>query len=304
MAARAAQAAADAVRRRPRREREEEVLVWPDLVFVEFISAVLITVAMMVLTTMANAPLLTRADPDVTPNPSKAPWYFLNLQELLLHMEPAWAGVIVPTIALVLLAVIPYWDRSSEGQGTWFGTRHAARLAIWGAGIGALGTIWLILFDASKHVEWTETIIRGLGLNSDFTWPSWLDWFRNLRSIDTQINWDALSFTIGDITLFENWRAIPIGIPGTTASPWLLNLNFPSFLSQQVIPVATMVGLPLLLVLYTKFRLGWVNSRRDIAIIIFSGFIAVYVTTTVTGQFFRGQGQDLYPPWDIVVIEE
>jgi quinol-cytochrome oxidoreductase complex cytochrome b subunit len=47
----------------------------------------------------------------VTPNPSKAPWYFLNLQELLLHMHPSLAGVIVPTVALLLIAVIPYVDR-------------------------------------------------------------------------------------------------------------------------------------------------------------------------------------------------
>ena len=75
-----AQAAA-AVRRRPRREREEEVLVWPDLVFIEFIAAVLFTIALLVLSAMLDAPLLNRADADTTPNPSKAHWYFLNLQE-------------------------------------------------------------------------------------------------------------------------------------------------------------------------------------------------------------------------------
>src|SRR5688500_14602150 len=88
-------------RPRPRREREEELLVWPDLVFVEFISAVLFTITFLILSTFINAPLLNRANPDVTPNPSKAPWYFLNLQELLLHMDKAWAGVLLPTIALV-----------------------------------------------------------------------------------------------------------------------------------------------------------------------------------------------------------
>ena len=117
--------AAAAIRTRPRREREAEVLVWPDLVFIEFISALIFSIALMVLSAMVNAPLLNRADPDTTPNPSKAPWYFLNLQELLLHMEPAWAGVIVPTIALVLLAAIPYWDRDQQGQGVWFGTKFA-----------------------------------------------------------------------------------------------------------------------------------------------------------------------------------
>ena len=296
--------AVSAVRARPRREREEEVLVWPDLVFVEFISSIVFTIGLMVLSAFVNAPLLDRADPNTTPNPSKAPWYFLNLQELLLHMEPAWAGVIVPTIALILLAAIPYWDRSSEGQGSWFGTKHASKIAIWAFCIAGLLTIWLILYDASKHVEWTEDIIRGAGLNSDFIWPAWLDWARNLRGLDTGINWSALSFTIGPFTMFEDWRAIPLGIPGTTEDPWLLNLNFPSFLSQQVVPVATMVGLPLLLIGFTKNVLGWIHSRRDIALVVFTGFIAVFIVTTAVGQFFRGQGQELRPPWDIVVVEE
>src|SRR5437667_6622131 len=123
-------AATSSAQVRPHREREEEVLVWPDLVFVEFISAVLFTFSFTVISALVNAPLLNKANPDVTPNPSKAPWYFLNLQELLLHMDKAWAGVIVPTIALTFFAVIPYIDRSREGQGVWFGTKYAVRLAI------------------------------------------------------------------------------------------------------------------------------------------------------------------------------
>ena len=295
--------AAAAVRTRPRREREQEVLVWPDLVFIEFISALIFSIALMVLSAMVNAPLLNRADPDTTPNPSKAPWYFLNLQELLLHMEPAWAGVIVPTIALVLLAAIPYWDRDTEGQGVWFGTKFAGRLTIFGFTAATLVTSLLIIWDGSLHVVWTENVIRGLGLNSDFSWPGGLDWFRNLRGFDTGIPWDSLGFTIGGFTMFEDWRAIPLGIPGTTTDPWLLNLNFPSFLSQQIIPVATMVGLPVLFVLFCK-GLGWIHTRRDIALLIFSAFIGVYLTTTIVGTAFRGQGQDLKPPWDIVVLEE
>ncbi len=295
--------AAAAIRIRPRREREQEVLVWPDLVFIEFISALIFSIALMVLSAMVNAPLLNRADPDTTPNPSKAPWYFLNLQELLLHMEPAWAGVIVPTIALVLLAAIPYWDRDTEGQGVWFGTKFAGRLTVFGFTAATLITSLLIIWDGSLHVVWTENIIRGLGLNSDFSWPGGLDWFRNLRGFDTGIPWESIGFTIGGFTMFEDWRAIPLGIPGTTTDPWLLNLNFPSFLSQQIIPVATMVGLPIAFVLFCKM-LGWIQTRRDIALLIFSAFIGVYLTTTIVGTAFRGQGQDLKPPWDIVVLEE
>src|SRR5437016_5990016 len=125
-----------AARPRPKREREEEVLVWPDLVFVEFISAVLFTITFVILSALINAPLINRANADVTPNPSKAPWYFLNLQELLLHMNPALAGVVVPTIFLILLAAVPYYDRSKEGQGSWFATVNSVRITIWATIVG------------------------------------------------------------------------------------------------------------------------------------------------------------------------
>src|SRR5262245_23188557 len=110
---------------RQKREREQELLVWPDLVFVEFICAVLFTVAFVLLSVLFNAPLLNKANPSITPDPSKAPWYFMNLQELLLHMDKGLAGVVVPTLLLVALMVVPYVDRSNEGQGGWFATPNA-----------------------------------------------------------------------------------------------------------------------------------------------------------------------------------
>src|SRR3970282_1004969 len=117
-------------RPRPKREREEEVLVWPDLVFIEFISAVLCAAPFRTPSVFTNAPPLTRANLNVTPTPSKAPWYFLNLQELLLHMDKAWAGVLVPTVALAFFALIPYVDRSRHMQGVWFGTKYSARITV------------------------------------------------------------------------------------------------------------------------------------------------------------------------------
>ena len=83
------------------RARDEEVLVWPDLVFVEFIAAMLFTVTLFLLAVVINAPLLDQANADVTPNPSKAPWYLLNLQELLLRMDPAMAGVVFARMLIV-----------------------------------------------------------------------------------------------------------------------------------------------------------------------------------------------------------
>ena len=102
---------------RPTDLAEDEVMVWPSLVVVEAVSAAVFLLILTVLSVMVNAPLTARANPNQTPNPSKAPWYFLNLQELLLHMNAGVAGVIIPTVALVGIAAIPYIDRSPLGVG-------------------------------------------------------------------------------------------------------------------------------------------------------------------------------------------
>ncbi len=102
---------------RPTDLAEDEVMVWPSLVVVEAVCAVVFLLILVALSVLVNAPLTARANPNQTPNPSKAPWYFLNLQELLLHMNAGLAGVIVPTVALVGIAAIPYIDRSPLGVG-------------------------------------------------------------------------------------------------------------------------------------------------------------------------------------------
>lgn len=111
-------------------QAEALVYVWPHLVIIEFISALVMLLSLVALSMVVNAPLEGHANADRTPNPSKAPWYFLNLQELLLHMHPALAGVIVPAGALALIAIIPYIDRDPRDMGKWAGTPKAMPI-IW-----------------------------------------------------------------------------------------------------------------------------------------------------------------------------
>src|SRR5690348_4778934 len=139
---------------RPRREREEELLVWPDLVFIEFICAVLFTVSFTAMSAVVNAPLINRANPDRTPNPSKAPWYFLNLQELLLHMHPSLAGVLVPAgVVFFAIPIIPYFDRSTADVGKWFGTAKAVPICIFTSVYSTIVLIALVLFDERIGVK-------------------------------------------------------------------------------------------------------------------------------------------------------
>ncbi|MEA2671866.1 MAG: menaquinol-cytochrome c reductase cytochrome b/c subunit [Chloroflexota bacterium] len=95
-----------------RREEEETVVTFPSLVFREFLAAMGITGFLMLVSTWVNAPLLQRANTAITPNPAKAPWYFLGLQELLERFPPVMAGVAFPTFVIVGMMLTPYIDKN------------------------------------------------------------------------------------------------------------------------------------------------------------------------------------------------
>ena len=90
----------------------DKVHVWPHLLAAEFTAALFITAFLLVFSLFFNAPLLELANFNATPNPSKAPWYFLGLQELLTMFDPMIAGVTIPGVVLVLLGFSPYIDRN------------------------------------------------------------------------------------------------------------------------------------------------------------------------------------------------
>lgn len=127
--------------------RADMVYTWPHLVSVEAVMALALALALSLMSTFVNAPLLDMANPDRTPNPAKAPWYLVGLQELLLHMHPALSGVVVPVAVLVLLGLIPYLDRDRKGVGTWFSTRRGPVIAAVAAGWTVAAEVALVLFD-------------------------------------------------------------------------------------------------------------------------------------------------------------
>ena len=95
-----------------KKEPTDKVNVWPHLVAIEFVALMVVTAALFVFSAFVDAPLLEFANFNDQPNPSKAPWYFLGLQELLSYFDPAVAGVVIPTFGLVGLAFVPYLDRN------------------------------------------------------------------------------------------------------------------------------------------------------------------------------------------------
>ncbi len=98
-------------------EEQEKILVWPDLVYTEMICMVALTALLIFWAIGLQAPLEEPASSVKTPNPSKAPWYFLGLQEMLVYFDPWMAGVVLPTLVIVGLMAIPFLDYNKKGNG-------------------------------------------------------------------------------------------------------------------------------------------------------------------------------------------
>ena len=95
---------------------DDKVHTWPHLLAVEFVAALALTTFLTLFSIFVNAPLLQEANVNKTPNPSKAPWYFLGLQELLTMFHPMVAGVTIPGMGLIVLAVAPYIDKNPSNK--------------------------------------------------------------------------------------------------------------------------------------------------------------------------------------------
>jgi hypothetical protein len=136
---------------------DDKIHVWPHLVRAEFLIAIGMVLLLIVWSLLVDAPLEEPANPTRTPNPSKAPWYFLGLQEMLVFFDPWHAGVVLPSFIILGLMVIPYIDINPKGNGYYcFKDRK-----------------WEILtFIVGFHVLWVSLIVIGTFLRG----PGW-NWF-------------------------------------------------------------------------------------------------------------------------------
>jgi quinol-cytochrome oxidoreductase complex cytochrome b subunit len=119
----------------------------PGLTQREGVAALVVTAAVLLLSAVADAPLLSQANPGLSPNPAKAPWYFMGLQELLVHLHPLFAAVLLPSLALGLLVALPSLSGGAGSAGRWFGSRRGAWIAAVAALAGLLVTTLAILAD-------------------------------------------------------------------------------------------------------------------------------------------------------------
>jgi menaquinol-cytochrome c reductase cytochrome b/c subunit len=124
---------------------DDYVMTFPEALFRGVVAVEILALVLVVLALFWNAPLEGLADPMQTPNPAKAPWYFLGLQELLHYFPPVVAGVLIPTLVVMALIVIPYFKINVEAEGLWTRNR-TERLRILVA-VTAVFAVFLIVFD-------------------------------------------------------------------------------------------------------------------------------------------------------------
>jgi len=135
-------------------EDNEKVLVWPNLVYTELICIVLISALLTIWAIGLKAPLEQPANPAESPNPSKAPWYFLGLQEMLVYYDPWLAGVVFPTLIIVGLMAIPFIDVNPKGSGYYTFQERKWEIGIFLFGFLILWVLLIILGTFLRGPNW------------------------------------------------------------------------------------------------------------------------------------------------------
>ena len=144
-------------------ELKDKVYAWPYLCRNEFLCAIIVMLVLGIWSIMIDAPLEEQSDPTKTPNPSKAPWYFLALQEMLVYFDPWIAGVVLPGLIIAGLIAIPYVDINPKGKGYYTLKERPFAIAVFGFGFIVL---WISLMIVG-------TFLRGPGWNFFAPWQEW-----------------------------------------------------------------------------------------------------------------------------------
>jgi hypothetical protein len=253
-------------------EDNEKVLVWPDLVYTELICMVAVTAVLVVWGIVLQAPLEDPASSVKTPNPSKAPWYFLGLQEMLVYFDPWMAGVVLPSMILVGLMAIPYIDFNKAGNGYYtFNQRKFAIitfmfgfLPLW-IGMIVLGTFlrgpnWNFFgiydpWDAHKL-----EVLNNINLSEYVWWYSKLPVAPSGSSPVTQALFILLRESVGLIAVLGYLLVLPMVMAMTIFRKFYLRMGFIRYMVFANL-VLFMASLPI------KMILRWaVNLKYIVAI--------------------------------------
>jgi len=258
---------------------DEKVLVWPDLVYTELICMVGVSALLLVWALFLPAPLEEPASSVKTPNPSKAPWYFLGLQEMLVYFDPWYAGVVLPSLVVFGLMAMPYLDFNKKGNGYYSIEERKFSYLVYQFGFFELWITLIILGTFLRGPNWnffgpfeywTPYKVEVLN-NVDLPQMFWVQWLNQPLPRAPQ---DAGVFSqIGFIFLREAPGLLIMGVYLVALPPLMAVTIFRGFYAKMgFIRYMVMSNLMLLmLTLPLKMILRWtVNLKYIISIPEFS----------------------------------
>jgi hypothetical protein len=181
--------------------QSDKVQVWPYLVKIEFLVTIIVLIILTVWAITINAPLEEAANPTLTPNPSKAPWYFLGLQEMLVYFDPWIAGVMLPTFIIVGMILVPYCDPNPKGNGYYTFKERPFAIATFSIGFLILWVLLIVL----------GTFMRGPGWYYFWPWQYW-DTHRVVALTNVDL-WEAL-FGIPSKNVDGSFNLVQVALGG------------------------------------------------------------------------------------------
>lgn len=246
---------------------DEKVLVWPDLVYTELICMIIATVVLIVWAVLLKAPLEQPATSAKAPNPSKAPWYFLGLQEMLVYYDPWMAGVVLPTFIIIGLVALPYIDFNREGNGYFTFNQRAFAVSTFLFGFLVLWVVLIVL----------GTFLRGPNWNFFGPYEYWdphkVDPLNNVNV--SQLFWGSLlkqplegmpvlkREAPGLILVAFYMLALPPLLARTVFRKFFVKMGFVRFIVLVTL-IQFMLSLPIKMVLRWSFNLKYIVAIPEI----------------------------------------
>jgi cytochrome b/b6/petD-like protein len=229
------------------KDTEDKVLVWPDLAGREFVSAIICFFILMAWSLLLNAPLEEASEPSLTPNPSKAPWYFLGLQEILVYFDPWIAGVLIPSLIIIGLMAIPYVDFNTKSTGYYSIKERKLAFSIFTFGF----LMWLTTILIG-------TFLRGPGYTIYWPWESW----KSVKPAETALSiWPAWRGIVFLLAYF----GIGFAAPALLAKKFYNQLGPVRYLVTMFF-ILTMFSVPVKIILRQLFSVKYVLQTPWFAI--------------------------------------
>jgi hypothetical protein len=246
---------------------DEKVLVWPDLVYTELIAMVLATFVLVIWAVLLKAPLEQPATSAKAPNPSKAPWYFLGLQEMLVYYDPWMAGVVLPTMIIVGLVALPYIDFNRAGNGYFSFVERKFAVTIFMFGFIVLWVTLIVLGTFLRGPNWNffgpfeywdphkVVPLNNVNVSQIF----WLKLFGQPLEGMNPILREAPGLVLVALYLF----ALPPLLARTVLRPFFIKMGFVRFIVLVTL-IQFMAALPIKMVLRWTMNLKYIVAIPEI----------------------------------------